>query len=85
MVYLVTNTTFARVWPLANSCWIKVSIKSLLCLLERLGHLGPGARAAGERRKVVQGLEEVRRRQAQAYQIAHRNRGLCRVGRAFVP
>ena len=56
-----------------------------LCLLERLAHLGPGARAAGERRKVVQRIEEIRKRQAQAYRLAHRNRGLCRVGRAFLP
>ena len=35
-----------------------------LCHLERLSHLGPGARAVGERRKVVQRLEETRRRQA---------------------
>ena len=56
-----------------------------LCLLERLAHLGPGARAAGERRRVVQGLEERRRQQAQAYSLAHRQRGLSRVGRAFVP
>ena len=56
-----------------------------LCLLERLAFLGPQARAAGERRKVVQRLVEVRRRQAEAYNLAHRNRGLCRKGRAFVP
>ena len=56
-----------------------------LCLLERLAHLGPGARAAGERRRVVEGLEERRRQQAQAYSLAHRQRGLSRVGRAFVP
>ena len=64
---------------------VQVVRSQALCLLERLGHLGPGARAAGERRKVVQRIEEVRRRQAQAYHLAHRNRGLCRVGRAFVP
>ena len=29
-----------------------------LCLLERLANLGPGARAAGERRRVVKQLEE---------------------------
>ena len=34
-----------------------------LCLLERLAQLGLGARAAGERRRVVQGLEEAKRRQ----------------------
>ena len=64
---------------------VQVVRSQALCLLERLGQLGPGARAAGERRQVVQRLEEVRRIQAQAYRLAHRNRGLCRVGRAFVP
>ena len=56
-----------------------------LCLLERHAFLGPQGRAAGSRRKVVQRLVEVRRRQAEAYNLAHRNRGLCRKGRAFVP
>ena len=56
-----------------------------LCLLERLFQISPGARAAGDRRKVVQKLEEVRKWQAKAYHTAHRNRGLCRVGRAFIP
>ena len=56
-----------------------------LCLLERLAHLGPGARAAEERRRVVRQLEERRTREAQAYRQAHMNRGLCREGRAFVP
>ena len=64
---------------------VQVVRSQALCLLERLSHLGPGARAAGERRKVVQRIEENRKRQAQAYRLAHRNRGLCRVGRAFVP
>ena len=56
-----------------------------LCLLERISHVGPGARAAGERRKIVQRAEEIRRKQAKAYRLAHRNRGICRVGRVFVP
>ena len=47
-----------------------------LCLQERLAHLGPGARAAGERRRVVKQLEERRRREAQAYRLAHLNLGL---------
>ena len=64
---------------------VQVVRSQALCLLERLSELGPGARAAGERRKVVQRIEETRRRQAQAYRLAHRNRGLCRVGRPFVP
>ena len=64
---------------------VQVVRSQALCLLERLSHLGPGARAAGERRKVVQRIEEAMKRQAQAYRLAHRNRGLCIVGRAFVP
>ena len=64
---------------------IEIVRSQSLCLLERLVQLGPGARAAGDRRKAVQILEEVRKRQAEAYHIAHRNRGLCRVGRAFIP
>ena len=64
---------------------VQVVRSQALCLLERLAQLGPGARAAGERRRVVQRIEETRKRQAQSYSLAHRNRGLCRVGRAFVP
>ena len=56
-----------------------------LCLLERLAFLGPGAKAAGERRRVVERLAEKRRRQIQAYDQAQKNRGLSRLGRAFVP
>ena len=56
---------------------VQVVRSQSLCLLGRLSQLSPGARAAGDRRKVVQKLEEVRRRQAEAYHIAHRNRGLC--------
>ena len=56
-----------------------------ICLMERLAHLGPGARAAGERRRVVRQLEERRTREAQAYRQGHMNRGLGREGRAFVP
>ena len=36
-----------------------------LCLLERLTHHGPGARAAALRREVTMGLEERRRRERQ--------------------
>ena len=56
-----------------------------MCLLERIAQLGSGAKAAGDRRRAVQRLEEVRRRQTEAYQMASRNRGLSRVGHAFVP
>ena len=41
-----------------------------MCLLERLAQLGQGERAAGERRKVVQRIEEIRKRQAQAYRLS---------------
>ena len=34
-----------------------------LCLLERLAYLGPGAKAAAERRRVTQQLEERQRRE----------------------
>ena len=64
---------------------VQVVRSQALCLLERLSQLGPGARAAGDRRKMVQKVVEVRRRQAKAYHLAHRNRGLCKVGKAFVP
>ena len=56
-----------------------------LCLLERLAHLRPNACLAGERRKVVEKLEETCKRQVQTYNMAHQSQGLSRFGRAFVP
>ena len=56
-----------------------------VCLLERLASIGPGARAAAERRQTTLRLAERRRREAQAYQLAFHRRGLGREGRAFVP
>ena len=64
---------------------VQVVRSQSLCLLERIAQLGSGAKAAGDRRRAVQRLEEIRRRQTEAYQIASRNRGLSRVGHAFVP
>ena len=64
---------------------VQVVRSNALCMLERLAFLGPGARAAGERRRVVERLEESRRMQVQAYNLAHQSRGLTRLGRAFVP
>ena len=65
---------------------VEVVSGKAFCLLERLAYLGPGAKLAGERRKVTERLaEEVRRRQVQAYNLAHQNRGLSRIGRAFIP
>ena len=54
-------------------------------LTRRIAQLRSEAKAAGNRRRAVQRLEETRRRQTEAYQIASRNRGLSRVGHAFVP
>ena len=57
-----------------------------LCLLARLGQLGPGARMAADRRKEAKRVETVRRREAQAHWLAHvRGRGLGRSGMIFVP
>ena len=55
------------------------------CLLERLSQLLPGARAAAQRRQVALHLDERRRRERQAFALAHERRGLGQVGRAFVP
>ena len=57
-----------------------------LCFLSRLGQLGPGARAAADRRLDAKRAETVRRREAQAHWQAHiRGRGLGKVGMLFVP
>ena len=57
-----------------------------LCLLSRLGLLGPGAKAAAERRADALRAETARRREAQAHWQAHiRGRGLGKVGMRFVP
>ena len=57
-----------------------------LCLISRLGQLGPGARVAAERRSDARRAETDRRREAQAHWQAHvRGRGLGRVGMLFVP
>ena len=53
-----------------------------MCLLERISQLGPGARAAAQRRQATLRLEERRRRERQAYSQAHERRG--RVGRVFI-
>ena len=68
-----------------RACSVVVVRSQVLCLLERLAHLEPGERAAAQRRQISLRLEERRRRERQAYQLAHLRRGLSRVGRAFVP
>ena len=55
-----------------------------LCLLERLSQLGPGARAAAQRRQAALHLEERRRQERQAFDLAWQARRSSRVGRAFV-
>ena len=55
-----------------------------LCLLERLAFLGPGVRAAVQRRQLAERLLERRRRDEEAYRQAAASRGLRRVGRAYV-
>ena len=55
-----------------------------LCLLDRLAHLGPGARAAAQRRQNTIRLEERRRKERQAFDLASQERGLTRVGRSFI-
>ena len=55
-----------------------------LCLLERLSQLGPGAGAAAKRRQVAVRLEERRRQDRQAFDLAWQAREASRVGRAFV-
>ena len=48
--------------------------------------LGPGARAAAERRRHALRAETARRREAQAHWKAHiKGRGLGRVGMVFIP
>jgi hypothetical protein len=56
-----------------------------LCLLNRLGFLGEGAKAAAGRRDLAKRLEEGRRRERQASYLAHvRGQGLSRTGQIFV-
>ena len=64
---------------------VQVVRSQALCLLEKPAHLGPGARAAGEIRKVVQRVEKIRKRQAQAYRLAHRNKGLAELAELLCP
>ena len=57
-----------------------------LCLLSRLGQLGPGARAAAERRVAAKRGEAARRREVEAHWHAHvRGRGMSSVGMLFTP
>ena len=55
-----------------------------LCLMERLCQLGPGARAAAQRRQAALHLEERRRQERQAFDLAWQARRSSRVGRAFI-
>ena len=55
-----------------------------LCLMERLCQLGPGARAAAQRRHAALQLEERRRQERQAFDLAWQAQRSSRVGRAFI-
>ena len=55
-----------------------------LCLMERLCQLGPGARAAAQRRQAALHLEERRRQERQAFDLALQARRSSRVERAFI-
>ena len=56
-----------------------------LCLLNRLGFLGEGEKAAAGRRDLAKRLEEGRRRERQASYLAHvRGQGLSCTGQIFV-
>ena len=54
------------------------------CLLDRLSQMGAGAGAAARRRQDTLRLEEQRRQDRQAFDLAWQARGSNRVGRAFV-
>ena len=55
-----------------------------LCLISRLGQLGPGAKSAADRRVQAKKAEFARRREAQAHWLAHvRGRGLGNTGLIF--
>ena len=56
-----------------------------LCLINRLAHLGEGAKAAAGRRHLARRIEVGRRREREAHYQAHiRGLGLSRVGQVFV-
>ena len=63
---------------------VTIARANAMCLLERLSQLGPGAGAAAKRRQVALQLEERRRQDRQAFDLAWQARGASRVGRAFV-
>ena len=54
------------------------------CMLSRVGFLGKGGAAAGERRSLMMRKEESYRKEQEANYLAHvRGRGLSRVGACF--
>ena len=56
-----------------------------LCTIARIGQLGEGARAAGQRRQQATREEEGRRREREAHYLAHiRGRGVDRAGDIYV-
>ena len=55
-----------------------------VCLLSRVGYLGPGGKSASERRSLMMRREELCRRERDSHHLAHvKGRGLSRVGHLF--
>ena len=66
-----------------SCCFVR---SQALCLLSRIGQLGPGAKAAAHRRSDALRAETARRREGQAHWQAHvKGRGLGRAGMVFIP
>ena len=73
----------AQIRKFLSTAFIKANS---LCLINRLGYLGDGAKAAAGRRDLARRLEVSRKRDLNAHFQAHiRGQGLSRVGQIFVP
>ena len=70
--------------PVRRAMSVTVVRANAHCLLERLSQLGAGAGAAARRRQDTLRLEERRRQDRQAFDLAWQARGSSRVGRAFI-
>ena len=58
-----------------RSASVTVVRSQAVCLLEHLAFLGPGARQTAQRRQTTLRLEQRRRKEVQAYQLALAGRG----------
>ena len=71
-------------WEIRRTMSLTIVRANAFCLLGRLSQLGPGARAAAQRQQAALHLEERRRQERQAFDLAWQARRSSRVGRAFV-